>query len=166
MAYAATMSGMAFANAFLGICQAMTNALAAFHHLSYGIANALLIDEVIRFNASSSDAQTNISSRDDTPDTSERYAEVARYLGFGGKSAVDSLINNIDALKDSIGIRPLIKDYVKDEEAFLESLDGMAEQAFCDQYTGMNPRYPMRSELKQIFINAYYGKNSKQYKAV
>ncbi len=160
MANAATMAGMAFANAFLGICHSMAHKLGAFHHIPHGVANALLIDEVIRFNACNAPVKMGTFSQYEHPHTLERYASVAEELGFGGKSpeeSVNNLIKAVDELKEKVGIKPTIKDYVPDEKVFLESLDEMVEQAFDDQCTGANPRYPLMSEIKQMYLNAYYG---------
>ncbi len=160
MANAATMAGMAFANAFLGICHSMAHKLGAFHHLPHGVANALLINEVIRFNASETPTKMGTFSQYDHPHTLSRYAEVADYLGLKGKTDEDkleSLIKAIEALKERVGIKKSIKDYGIDEQVFLDSLDEMVEQAFDDQCTGANPRYPLMSELKELYLNAYYG---------
>ena len=162
MANAATMAGMAFANAFLGVCHSMAHKLGAFHHLPHGVANALMIDEVIRFNASETPAKMGTFSQYDHPHTMARYAEVSRYLGFGGKTdeqSVENLIKAIDDLKKTVGIKETIKDYGIDEKDFLARLDDMTEQAFDDQCTGANPRYPLMSEIKQMYLNAYYGKH-------
>ena len=164
MANAATMAGMAFANAFLGVCHSMAHKLGAFHHLPHGIANALLINEVIKFNSSNTPTKMGTFSQYDHPHTLERYAEVASYLGLNGttdEEKVNNLIKAIDELKEKIGIKPTIKDYIPDEEKFLSSLDEMVEQAFDDQCTGANPRYPLLSEIKEMYLNAYYGKESK-----
>ncbi len=164
MANAATMAGMAFANAFLGVCHSMAHKLGAFHHLPHGIANALLIDEVIRFNSAEAPAKMGTFSQYDHPHTLARYAEVADYLGVEGKTDVDKvegLIDKIDALKDRIGIKKTIRDYGIDEKDFLDRLDAMVEQAFDDQCTGANPRYPLMSEIKHMYLNAYYGKTTK-----
>ena len=161
MANAATMAGMAFANAFLGVCHSMAHKLGAFHHLPHGIANALMIDEVIRFNSAEVPAKMGTFPQYDHPHTLRRYAEVSEALGFGGKTdqeKVENLIKAIDELKVKIGIKPTIKDYVPDEKDFLDRLDAMVEQAFDDQCTGANPRYPLMSEIKQMYLNAYYGK--------
>ena len=165
MANAATMAGMAFANAFLGICHSMAHKLGAFHHLPHGVANALMIDEVIRFNACNTPTKMGTFSQYDHPHTLERYAEVADYLGAKGKTneeKVDNLIKMIDELKASVGIKPTIKDYVPNEEDFLSRLDEMVDQAFDDQCTGANPRYPLLSEIKEMYLNAYYGKTFKE----
>ena len=161
MANAATMAGMAFANAFLGVCHSMAHKLGAFHHLPHGIANALMIDEVLRFNAAEAPAKMGTFSQYDHPKTLRRYAEVAEALGLGGKTDKDkleNLIKAIDELKEKIGIKKAIKDYGIDEQDFLARLDDMVEQAFDDQCTGANPRYPLMSEIKQMYLNAYYGK--------
>ena len=161
MANAATMAGMAFANAFLGVCHSMAHKLGAFHHLPHGIANALMIDEVLRFNAAEAPAKMGTFSQYDHPKTLRRYAEVAEALGLGGKTDEDklnNLIKAIDELKAKIGIKKTIKDYGIDEKDFLARLDDMTEQAFDDQCTGANPRYPLMSEIKQMYLNAYYGK--------
>ncbi len=161
MANAATMAGMAFANAFLGICHSMAHKLGAFHHLPHGVANALMIDEVLRFNAAEAPTKMGTFSQYDHPNTLARYAEVADYLGVKGKTDADKLeglIKKIDELKAYVGIKPFIKDYVADEKDFLARLDDMTEQAFDDQCTGANPRYPLMSEIKDIYLRAYYGK--------
>lgn len=161
MANAATMAGMAFANAFLGVCHSMAHKLGAFHHLPHGIANALMIDEVLRFNAAEAPAKMGTFSQYDHPKTLRRYAEVAEALGLGGKTDKDkleNLIKAIDELKAKIGIKKTIKEYGVDEQDFLVRLDDMVEQAFDDQCTGANPRYPLMSEIKQMYLNAYYGK--------
>jgi acetaldehyde dehydrogenase/alcohol dehydrogenase len=160
MANAATIAGMAFANAFLGVCHSMAHKLGSFHHLPHGIANALMIDRVLRFNAAEVPAKMGTFSQYDHPHTLERYAEIADYLNLGGKTDKDKLTNlirAIDELKAKIGIKPTIKDYGIDEADFLARLDDMTEQAFDDQCTGANPRYPLMSEIKQMYLNAYYG---------
>ena len=160
MANAATMAGMAFANAFLGVCHSMAHKLGAFHHLPHGVANALMIEEVLRFNASEAPAKMGTFSQYDHPHTLARYAEVAEYLGFGGKNdkeSLENLIAGINALKEKVGIKATIRDYGIDEKDFLDRLDDMVEQAFDDQCTGANPRYPLMSEIKQMYLNAYYG---------
>ena len=162
MANAATMAGMAFANAFLGICHSMAHKLGAFHHLPHGVANALMIEEVLRFNASEAPAKMGTFSQYDHPHTLARYAEIADYLGLGGKNdkeKLENLIKAINDLKAQVGIKATIKDYGIDEKDFLDRLDDMVEQAFDDQCTGANPRYPLMSELKQMYLNAYYGKH-------
>lgn len=160
MANAATMAGMAFANAFLGVCHSMAHKLGAFHHLPHGVANALMIDEVIRFNASEVPAKMGTFPQYDHPHTLARYAEVADYLGISGKTneeKLENLIKALDELKARVGIKSCIKDYGIDEKDFLDRLDDMVEQAFDDQCTGANPRYPLMSEIKEMYLNAYYG---------
>ena len=161
MANASTMAGMAFANAFLGVCHSMAHKLGAFHHLPHGIANALMIDEVMRFNASETPAKMGTFPQYDHPHTLARYAEVASALGIKGKTdeeKLNNLIAAIDELKEKVGIKKTIRDYGIDENDFLSRLDDMVEQAFDDQCTGANPRYPLMSEIKQMYLNAYYGK--------
>ena len=161
MANAATMAGMAFANAFLGVCHSMAHKLGAFHHLPHGVANALMINEVLRFNAAEVPVKMGTFPQYDHPKTLRRYAEVAEYLGLKGKTdeeKLESLIKAIDDLKARVGIKKTIKDYGIDEKNFLDRLDEMTEQAFDDQCTGANPRYPLMSEIKQMYLNAYYGK--------
>ncbi|MGN0795856.1 MAG: bifunctional acetaldehyde-CoA/alcohol dehydrogenase [Christensenellales bacterium] len=161
MGNAATMAGMAFANAFLGVCHSMAHKLGAFYHLPHGVANALMIDEVLRFNAAEVPTKMGTFPQYDHPKTLARYAEVADYLGLKGKTneeKLNNLIKAIDELKERVGIKKTIKDYGIDEKEFLERLDEMTEQAFDDQCTGANPRYPLMSEIKQMYLNAYYGK--------
>ncbi len=161
MANAATMAGMAFANAFLGVCHSMAHKLGAYHHLAHGVANALLIEEVMRFNAEEVPAKMGTFSQYAYPHTLSRYAEIADYLGVKGKTdaeKLENLIKLINDLKDKIGIKKTIKDYGIDEKVFLDTLDEMTENAFDDQCTGANPRYPLMSEIKQMYLNAYYGK--------
>ncbi|MDE5601503.1 MAG: bifunctional acetaldehyde-CoA/alcohol dehydrogenase [Clostridia bacterium] len=161
MGHAATMAGMAFANAFLGVCHSMAHKLGAFHHLPHGVANALMIDEVLRFNAAEVPTKMGTFPQYDHPHTLARYAEVADYLDIKGKNdaeKLENLIKAIDALKAKVGIKATIKEYGVEEEAFLASLDAMVEQAFDDQCTGANPRYPLMSEIKQMYLNAYYGR--------
>ena len=161
MANAATMAGMAFANAFLGVCHSMAHKLGAFHHLPHGVANALMIDEVLRFNAEEVPTKMGTFPQYGYPHTLARYAEVADYLGIKGKNdseKLKNLIKALDELKEKVGIKKTIRDYGIDEEKFLSTLDEMVEQAFDDQCTGANPRYPLMSEIKQMYLNAYYGK--------
>ncbi len=161
MANAATMAGMAFANAFLGVCHSMAHKLGAFHHLPHGVANALMINEVLRFNASEAPVKMGTFSQYDHPHALARYAEVADYLGVKGETdeaKLEGLILLINELKNKVGIKSTIRDYVPNEEDFLNRLDEMVDQAFDDQCTGANPRYPLMSEIKQMYLNAYYGK--------
>ena len=139
----------------------MAHKLGAFYHLPHGVANALMIDEVLRFNASETPAKMGTFSQYDHPHTLARYAEVADYLGIKGKNneeKLENLIKAIDELKEKVGIKKTIKDYGVDEKEFLERLDDMVEQAFDDQCTGANPRYPLMSEIKEMYLRAYYGK--------
>ena len=161
MGNAATMAGMAFANAFLGVCHSMAHKLGAFHHLPHGVANALLITDVMRFNAAEVPAKMGTFPQYDHPHTLARYAEVADYLGVKGKNdqeKLEGLIDKIEALKERVGIKKTIKDYGVDEKYFLDTLDNMVEQAFDDQCTGANPRYPLMKEIKAMYLKAYYGK--------
>ncbi len=160
MANAATMAGMAFANAFLGICHSMAHKLGAFHHLPHGVANALMIDYVLEFNASEVPTKMGTFSQYDHPHTLARYAQVADALGVKGKTDEDKLqglIKKVDELKEYCGIKKCIKDYGVDEQYFLDNLDDMVEQAFDDQCTGANPRLPLMSEMKDMYLRAYYG---------
>ena len=161
MANAATMAGMAFANAFLGVCHSMAHKLGAYHHIAHGIANALLIDEVIRYNSAEVPAKMGTFPQYAYPHAQRRYAEIAESLGIKGKddkAKVENLIKAIDELKEKIGIKPTIRDYAPDEAKFLDTLDSMVENAFDDQCTGANPRYPLMSEIKKMYLDAYYGK--------
>ncbi len=161
MGNAATMAGMAFANAFLGVCHSMAHKLGAFHHLPHGVANALMINYVLRFNAEEVPSKMGTFSQYAYPHTLARYAEVADYLGIKGKDnaeKLENLIKAIDGLKARVGIKSTIKEYGVDEKFFLETLDDMTEQAFDDQCTGANPRYPLMSEIKEMYLKAYYGK--------
>ena len=162
MANAATMAGMAFANAFLGVMHSMAHKLGAFHHIPHGIANALMMEEVLRFNADPVPRKMGTFSQYAYPHTLERYLEIADALGIGGKSKgekFDNLVAAIRKLQKSIGIKPTIRDYVPDEKDFLARLDDMSEQAFDDQCTGANPRYPLIAEIRQMYLNAYYGRH-------
>ena len=162
MANAATMAGMAFANAFLGVMHSMAHKLGAFHHIPHGVANALMMNEVLLFNAKETPTKMGTFPQYDHPHTLRRYAEVAEALGVDGADdteKLNGLLEKITTLKNEIGILPTIRDYVPDEEAFLATLDEMCEQAFDDQCTGANPRYPLISEIKQMYLNAYYGEH-------
>ena len=160
MAHAATLAGMAFANAFLGICHSMGHKLGAFHHLPHGITVSLVLDEVMRYNASEVPEKMGTFPQYDHPHTLRRYAEIAEYLGIEGNDdneKLENLIKKIDSLKDEIGIKHTIKDYGIEESKFLENLDEMSEQAFDDQCTGANPRYPLIEDIKNIYKKVYYG---------
>ncbi|MGN0528695.1 MAG: bifunctional acetaldehyde-CoA/alcohol dehydrogenase [Eubacterium sp.] len=161
MANAATMAGMAFANAFLGVCHSMAHKLGAFHHLPHGVANALMINYVLEFNAAEVPAKMGTFPQYDYPKTLRRYAEVAEALGIEGKddnAKLKGLMAKIDELKEKVGIKKTIADYGISEEDFLATLDEMVEQAFDDQCTGANPRLPLMSEIKDMYLRAYYGK--------
>ena len=160
MANAATMAGMAFANAFLGVCHSMAHKLGAFFHLPHGVANALMINEVLKFNSSETPVKMGTFPQYSYPHTLERYGEVADSLGLGGNTndeKLENLMKAIDELKEKIGIKKTIKDYGVDEKEFLEKLDEMSKQAFDDQCTGANPRYPLIEEIKDMYKKAYYG---------
>lgn len=161
MANAASMAGMAFANAFLGVCHSMAHKLGAFHHLPHGVANALMINYVLEFNAAEVPAKMGTFPQYDYPKTLRRYAEVAEALGIDGKNdetKLKKLMAKIDELKERVGIKKTIADYGVSEEDFLATLDEMVEQAFDDQCTGANPRLPLMSEIKDMYLRAYYGK--------
>lgn len=163
MAHAATMAGMAFANAFLGVCHSMAHKLGAFHHIPHGIANALMLEQVMRFNAVEVPTKMGTFPQYEYPHTRARYAEVAVALGCKGKTDADkleALIAKINELKAQIGVPNSIREYGVAENVFLEQLDAMTEQAFDDQCTGANPRYPLMQEIKQMYLNAYYGSNN------
>ena len=160
MAHAATIAGMAFANAFLGICHSMGHKLGAFHHLPHGVTVSLVLNEVMRFNAEEVPTKMGTFPQYDHPQTLRRYAQIAEALGINGKNdneKLERLLVMIDELKDKIGIKHTIKDYGIKEEDFLKTLDEMSEQAFDDQCTGANPRYPLISEIKDIYLKVYYG---------
>jgi acetaldehyde dehydrogenase/alcohol dehydrogenase len=167
MADASTMAGIAFANAFLGVCHSMAHKLGAFHHLPHGVANALLITEVMKFNASENPKKMGTFSQYAYPHTLARYAEIASFLGLGGKNdeeKFNNLLKAVDELKAKVGIKKTIADYGIDEKNFLDRLDEMVEQAFDDQCTGANPRYPLMSEIKEMYLTAYYGENKAKSK--
>lgn len=161
MATASTIAGMAFANAFLGVCHSMAHKLGAYHHLPHGIANALLITDVMRFNAAEVPAKMGTFSQYQYPHCKERYVECADFLHIKGKNddeKFENLIAAIEELKEKVGIKKTIKDYGVDEKEFLRTLDEMTEMAFDDQCTGANPRYPLMKEIKAMYLKAYYGK--------
>ncbi len=161
MADASCMAGMAFNNAFLGVCHSMAHKLGAYHHLPHGVANALLITLVMDFNACEVPTKMGTFPQYEYPHTLARYAECARFCGIEGKDDADLLkkfIAKIEELKKTVGIKATIKEYGVDEKHFLETLDEMVENAFDDQCTGANPRYPLMSEIKEMYLKAYYGK--------
>lgn len=160
MANASTMAGMAFANAFLGVCHSMAHKLGAFHHLPHGVANAILITQIMRYNASEAPQKMGTFSQYPYPHALERYCECARFVGVTGandEEVFENFITKIEALKERVGIRKTIRDYGVEESVFLETLDDMCEQAFGDQCTGANPRYPLISEIREMYLTAYYG---------
>ena len=161
MAHASCIAGMAFSNAFLGICHSMAHKLGAFHHLPHGMANSLLLNEVIRFNAADAPTKQAAFAQYKYPNAAWRYARIADYLGLGGNTEaekVELLIKAIEDLQEKVGMPKSIKEAGVSEEAFYATIDEMVEQAFDDQCTGANPRYPLMSELKQLYINSYEGK--------
>lgn len=161
MADASTMAGMAFANAFLGVCHSMAHKLGSYHHLPHGVANALLITEIMRYNVATAPRKMGTFSQYQYPHALERYAECAHFIGICGKNDEETLekfIKAIEELKDKVGIKKTIKDYGVDEKYFLDTLDSMVEDAFDDQCTGANPRYPLMKEIKEMYLKAYYGK--------
>ena len=161
MANASCMAGMAFANAFLGVNHSLAHKLGAFHHIPHGIANALVLTDVMRYNADEVPTKMGTFPQYQYPKTLARYAEIGRFVGLTGKDdkeVFEKLLDKLEELKKIIEIKPTIKDYGVDEKYFLETLDEMSEQAFNDQCTGANPRYPLIAELKEIYLKAYYGK--------
>lgn len=160
MATASTMAGMAFANAFLGVCHSMAHKLGAYHHLPHGVANALLITEIMRYNASDKPRKMGTFSQYPYPHTLERYVECAKACGVTGSSdeeIFEKFLAKLEELKAAIGIKGSIQEYGISEETFLASLDAMTEAAFDDQCTGANPRYPLMSEIKEMYLKAFYG---------
>ena len=161
MADASCMAGMAFANAFLGLCHSMAHKLGAYHHLPHGVANALLISLIVEYNSADVPTKMGTFPQYEYPHAKARYAECARFCGIQAKDddeAVKKLIEKIEELKKAVGIKATIKDYGVDEKYFLDTLDEMVENAFDDQCTGANPRYPLMSEIKEMYLKAYYGK--------
>ena len=161
MAEASCMAGMAFANAFLGVNHSMAHKLGAYHHLPHGVANAVILTDVIRYNAAEVPTKMGTFSQYQYPHAKQRYVEAARYCGIQGKNddeVFENFIQALEDLKEKIGIKKTIKDYGVDEKYFLDTLDEMVENAFNDQCTGANPRYPLMSEIKEIYLKCYYGK--------
>ncbi len=163
VATAATMAGMAFANAFLGVCHSMAHKLGSYFHIAHGMANSLMLEQVIRFNSSEAPAKMGTFPQYAYPQCRARYADAARYLGCKGETdeeLVEALIEKLLGLERAIGQPKTIKEALEGkftEAQFLEKLDEMTEAAFDDQCTGANPRYPLMSEIKQMYLNAYYG---------
>lgn len=161
MANASCMAGMAFANAFLGVNHSLAHKLGAFHHIPHGTANALVLTEVMRYNSAEAPTKMGTFPQYQYPHTLARYAEIGRFVGLTGaddQEVFEKLLEKLEQLKAEIGIKPTIRDYGVEESYFLETLDEMVEQAFNDQCTPANPRYPLMSELKEIYLKAYYGK--------
>lgn len=166
MANAATMAGMAFANAFLGLNHSMAHKLGAFHHLPHGLANAVILTRVMRYNAAEAPVKMGTFSQYPYPNALHNYAEMAKYCGIEGKDdkeVFENFITKLEELKDFIGVKKTIADYGVDEQYFLDTLDEMTEQAFNDQCTGANPRYPLMSEIKELYLDAYYGREPQDY---
>ena len=170
MANAATMAGMAFANAFLGVCHSMAHKLGSYWHIPHGMANSLMLEEVIRFNSAEQPTKMGTFPQYAYPQCKARYADVARYVGLKGKNddeLVEALIKKLKELQEAIGQPKTIKEALGDkvtEEQFLARLDQMTEDAFDDQCTGANPRYPLMSEIKEMYLNAYYGRSNRKKK--
>ena len=164
MANASCMAGMAFANAFLGVCHSMAHKLGSYWHIPHGMANSLMLEEVIRFNSSEAPAKMGTFPQYAYPQCKARYADVARYVGCTGANddeLVEALIAKLHELQAAIGQPKTIQEALQGkvtEEQFLDRLDQMTEDAFDDQCTGANPRYPLMSEIKQMYLNAYYGR--------
>lgn len=166
MANASCLGGLAFANAFLGVNHSMAHKLGAFHHIPHGWANAVILTRVMRYNASERPAKMGTFPQYDHPHTLARYAEAGRYCGVEGKDDWDvfeKFVAKIEELKDFIGVKKTIKDYGVDEKYFLDTLDAMSEQAFNDQCTGANPRYPLISEIRDLYLDSYYGREATSY---
>ena len=164
MAHASCMAGMAFSNAFLGINHSMAHKLGAFHHLPHGMANSLVMKEVIKFNATDAPTKQAAFAQYKYPNAAWRYAKIADHLGLGGNTEaekVELLLKAIDELQNKVNMPKTIKDAGVSEVKFFETLDEMVEQAFDDQCTGANPRYPLMKELKEMYITSYYGENAK-----
>lgn len=161
MANASCMAGMAFANAFLGLNHSMAHKLGAFHHLPHGVANAVILTNVMKYNAQEVPTKMGTFSQYQYPHALARYAELGRFAGITGKDdkeVFDNLCKKLEELKEAVGIKKTIKDYGIDEKYFLDTLDDMVEQAFNDQCTGANPRYPLMKEIKELYLDAYYGR--------
>ncbi len=166
MANASCLAGIAFANAFLGVNHSMAHKLGAFHHLPHGVANAVILTRVMRYNAADVPVKMGTFPQYAYPQAKERYVEAARYVGITGKDddeVFENFLKAIDELGAHVGIKPTIADYGVDETYFNDTLDDMVEQAFNDQCTGANPRYPLMSEIKNLYLDAYYGREPKDY---
>ncbi|HRX15125.1 MAG TPA: bifunctional acetaldehyde-CoA/alcohol dehydrogenase [Spirochaetota bacterium] len=163
--HAANMAGMAFSNAFLGVCHSMAHKLGSFHNLPHGLANALLINEVIRYNSVLVPNKQGTFPQYEVHEAAERYARLSDYLGLGGSTIEDKvqkIIDKIDELKKQIKIPDCINDAGVEENEFMKTLDDMAEKAYDDQCTGANPRYPLIEEIKDMYKTAFYGKSQEK----
>ena len=166
MANASCLAGMAFANAFLGVNHSMAHKLGAFHHIPHGWANAVILTRVMRYNAAERPTKMGTFSQYQKPQAKERYARFARYCGFTGANddeVFENFIAGIEELKAHVGVKPTIKDFGVDEQYFLDTLDDMSKQAFNDQCTGANPRYPLISEIRELYLDAYYDRPASSY---
>ena len=165
---ASCLAGMAFANAFLGLNHSMAHKLGAYHHLPHGIANAVILTRVMRYNAAEKPVKMGTFSQYQYPHALHDYAELGRYAGCTGaddREVFENFIAKLENLMETIGIKKTIAEYGVDEKYFLETLDEMTENAFNDQCTGANPRYPLMSEIKELFLDAYYGREPQSYEA-
>ena len=165
---ASCLAGMAFANAFLGVNHSMAHKLGAFHHLPHGLANAVILTRVMRYNAAEKPVKMGTFSQYQYPHALHDYAEMGRYCGCTGKDdaeVFENFIKKLEDLMETIGIKKTIAEYGVDEKYFLDTLDEMTEQAFNDQCTGANPRYPLISEIKELYLDAYYGREPQSYEA-
>ena len=163
---ASCMAGMAFANAFLGVNHSMAHKLGAFHHIPHGLANAVILLRVMRYNAAEAPVKMGTFSQYPYPNALAAYAEIARYCGVTGKDdreVFENFLVKLQELMDTIGVKHTIAEYGVDEKYFLETLDEMSEQAFNDQCTGANPRYPLISEIRELYLDAYYGREPQSY---
>ena len=161
MADASCLAGMAFANAFLGVNHSMAHKLGAFHHIAHGLANAVILTRVMRYNASDVPTKMGTFPQYEYPKAKARYVEAAKYCGVTGKNddeIFENFIKKIEELKKLIGVKETIALYGVEEKYFLDTLDEMSEQAFNDQCTAANPRYPLISEIKELYLDAYYGR--------
>ena len=166
MANASCMAGIAFANAFLGVNHSMAHKLGAYHHIPHGWANAVILTRVMRYNAAERPTKMGTFPQYDHPKTLQRYAEAARFCGVTGKDdaeVFEKFLAKIEELKAHVGVKPTIKDFGVDEQYFLDTLDEMSENAFNDQCTGANPRYPLISEIKELYLDAYYNREPSSY---
>jgi acetaldehyde dehydrogenase/alcohol dehydrogenase len=166
MANASCLAGMAFANAFLGVNHSMAHKLGAFHHIPHGWANAVILTRVMRYNAAERPTKMGTFSQYQRPQAKERYCRFARYCGFMGANddeVFENFIAGIEELKAHVGVKPTIREFGVDEQYFLDTLDDMSKQAFNDQCTGANPRYPLISEIRELYLDAYYDRPASSY---